>query len=453
MLFQRLKTPGLAHHSYIVGCGEAAVVVDPRRDIAEYLRLAREAGLAVSHVLLTHRQEDFEHGSAALAAATGARVVAGRHANFGRVAVALGDGEALEVGDTRFVALETPGHTPESVCYAAYRKDAGERCWALFSGDTLFVGATGRTDLADPARTAENAAALYDAVHRKLAPLGPQALLYAAHGSGSACGGAIADRDDSTLGTEMQANPVFTLSREAFVGHKLEEKLPRPPYFRHMERVNVEGGRAMSGARPRVLPPREFQAAMAGAVVIDTRMPDAFAAAHVPGTYNVWLQGLATFGGWLAREADRVLLVTATPQDADLARLSLARVGIDRVEALLGGGIAAWREAGLPLARFGTEDARAAARLREEGAAILDVRDDHEWSAGHIPGARHVYVGELEKRVGELPRERALVVHCSVGNRSGLAASILHRHGFSEVKNLLGGFKAWKAVGLPTEGG
>ena len=441
MLFRRLKTPGLAHHSYLLACGGGeAVVVDPRRDVVEYLEIARLHGLRIACVLETHRHEDFEHGSNALAALTGARIVKGQ------------DSE-LRVGDTRFAALQTPGHTPESVCYAVYRSDAGEACWGVFTGDTLFVGETGRTDLADPARTAENAALLYDSVRAKLAPLGDQALIFPAHGAGSACGGNIAERDESTLGLEKRTNPVFTLRRQAFVEHKLAENLPHPPYFSVMERVNLRSGRPMAWPlHPALLSPAAFREAMGAGVAIDTRSPDAFAAAHIPGSYNIWLEGLASFAGWIVNEDRRVLLAVDAPRDIEPAVLSLARIGIDAVAGVLAGGIRAWREQGLAFGHFGTVSAAEAAQWRSRGEAeILDVRDEHELREGHIPGAMHVYVGELEKKLPLVPAGRKLVVHCSVGNRSGLAASILARHGYANVYNMLGGMKAWRALKLPLE--
>jgi hydroxyacylglutathione hydrolase len=179
MYFERVKTPGLGHNAYVLGCGEGlAVVIDPRRDVEKYLCLAREEGLSIAYVLETHRQEDFEFGSRALAEATGAEIVGGCHPLFGEIDVKLEDGQELKVGKTRFVALATPGHTPESMSYAVYAEDSGEKCWGVFTGDALFVGDTGRTDLTDPDRTGENAGILYDAIHRKIGPLGDQALLF-----------------------------------------------------------------------------------------------------------------------------------------------------------------------------------------------------------------------------------------------------------------------------------
>lgn len=455
MFFQRVKTKGLGHNAYVLGCGEGlAVVVDPRRDVAEYLSLARQNNLSVAYVLETHRQEDFEFGSRAIADVTGAKIVTGTHELFGASDVKLADEEELKVGTTRFVALATPGHTPESVCYAVYPKDAGEKCWGVFTGDALFVGETGRTDLPDPQKTGENAGLLYDAMHAKITPLGDQALILPAHGAGSACGGNISDRDDTTLGIEKETNPVFKKSRMEFVDLKVKEKLPRPPYFKHMEQVNLGGGRPLpSSPAPRLLQPKELQQKLKeGGVLIDTRSPEAFAGAHIHGAYNIWQDGLSTFGGWVANENTRVFLIVDKPDDAQKAIEALARVGIDSVEGVLVKGVEAWREQGLPIEAFGTTSAQeTAAAMQAREVHILDVRDDMEWKEKHIPGALHTYVGHLEDQPPQLPKSSRIVVHCSVGHRSGLAASILRRQGYTDVHNLLGGLTAWEKLKLPLE--
>lgn len=454
MFFERLKTPGLGHNSYLLGCGDGlAVVIDPRRDVDEYLRLARENDLSIAYVLETHRQEDFEFGSRTLAQATGARIVGGKHALFGATDVQLADDEELKVGSTRFVALETPGHTPESMSYAAYVKDAGKKCWAVFTGDALFVGDTGRTDLPDPEKTGENAGLLYDSIHRKIAPLGDHTLLFPAHGAGSACGGNISERDDSSLGIEKGTNPVFGKSRRDFVAHKLDEKMARPPYFVHMEKVNLLPGRPLqSPPTLQVLQAGEFQRRMKEGVVIDTRSPEAFAAAHIPGAYNIWLEGLPAFAGWVANEDTRIFLVADGAKAMELAVLSLARIGIDTVAGILAKGIENWRDEGLPIESIATTSAAETANWMQQGRVhVLDVRDEYEWNEKRIPGAVHCYVGHLEDRLPLLPKDSEIVVHCNVGHRSGVAASILKRNGFTRIHNLLGGITAWEKLGLPLE--
>ena len=454
MFFQRLKTAGLGHNSYVLGCGEGlAVVIDPRRDVDEYLRLARENDLSIVYVLETHRQEDFEFGSRTLAKMTGAKVVSGCHELFGETDVKLEDEQEIKVGTTRIVALETPGHTPESVTYAVYVKDAGDKCWGAFTGDALFVGDTGRTDLPDPNKTGESAGILYDSIHRKIGPLGDQTLLYPAHGSGSACGGNISHRDDSTVGIEKGTNPVFKKSRSEFVHHKLAEKMARPPYFVHMEEVNLLAGRPLKQPpTTQVLQPKDFQKRMKEGLVIDTRSPEAFAGAHLESSYNIWLDGVPAFGGWMANENTRIFLVVDSAEAMETAIKSLARIGIDTVEGVLTNGVEAWREQGLPIESLATTSAGETANWMQQGRVhVLDVRDEYEWDEKHIPGAVHRFVGYLEESLPQLPKDSEIVVHCSVGHRSGLAVSILKRHGFTRVYNMLGGITAWEKLGLPLE--
>jgi hydroxyacylglutathione hydrolase len=455
VLFEPVKTPGIAHNAYVIGDRREAAVVDPRRDVDEYVRIAREAGHVLRYVLLTHRQEDFELGSAELARRLGAKVVAGRDELFGHGDLRLKDGEELHLGGIRLRALHTPGHTPESMSYAVFAPEQPERAWGVFTGDALFVGETGRTDLPDPDRTAENAALLWESVHGKLAPLGDQTLLFPAHGAGSVCGGDIADRDRSTLGLERTYNPVFTLRKDAFARHKARERMPRPPYFSHMEEVNLRGGRALRRAPLDVplLRPRDFASEAGQALVIDARAPEAWAGGHVPGSINIWRAGLPMFGGWVAEPGERVLLIVDRPQVLDDAVLSLARVGIDGVDGALAGGFEAWRDAGLPVATAATIAPRELAR--ELGRlVVLDVREPSELEeTGAIPDAINVYVGHLEERLPEL-RDRLedapVAVTCSVGHRAGLAVSLLRRAGLPRVMNLLGGMTAWSALKLPT---
>ncbi len=455
MFFQRVKTKGLGHNAYVLGCGEGqAVVVDPRRDVSEYLKLARENNLSIAYVIETHRQEDFEFGSRALADATGAEIVTGTHELFGESDVKLANEQELKVGTTRFVALETPGHTPESMCYAVYPKDTGDKCWGVFTGDSLFVGDTGRTDLTDADKTAENAGLLYDSVQRQLPALGDQALVLPAHGAGSACGGNISERDDTTLGIEKKTNPVFSKSRKEFIDAKLQDKLPRPPYFRHMEVVNLGGGRPLptSPAALPLLQPRDLQKRLKEGVLFDTRSPEAFAGAHIHGAYNIWLGGLSTFGGWMATDKTCVFLIVEQPEQADQAVKALARIGIDSIGGVMVKGVEAWREQGLPIENFGTTSAQQCAEWLQAGQVkVLDVRDDMEWDEKHIPGASHTFVGYLEEQPPLLPKDQPLVVHCSVGHRSALACSILSRQGYTRIYNLLGGLTAWEKLGLPIE--
>jgi hydroxyacylglutathione hydrolase len=456
MFLQRIKTPGIAHVAYVLGDEGEAAVVDPRRDVDEYLSAARTQNATIKYVIETHRQEDFVLGSAELARATGAKIVTGRHELFGHGDIRLADGEEFTFGGLRLRALHTPGHTPESMSYAVYVSDAPQRAWAVLTGDALFVGETGRTDLPDPKKTGENAGLLYDVIHEKLLPLGDQTLLLPAHGSGSVCGGNIAARDDSTLGLERLYNPVFVKSRAEFIAAKLKERIPRPPYFALMEKLNLKGGLPLA-RRPNeieLLQPQQFQTEIGQGIVVDARDPEAFAGGHIPKSYNVWKKGLSVFGGWIAGAGTRVYLVLTAIDELDAAVLALARVGIDAVEGVLAGGFDAWRDAGLPIAYSGAIGARDL-KSKLDHFRVLDVREDSEFEEeGHIREASHLYVGYLEDHLRDvtpaLDPAQPLAIACSVGHRAGLAASILQRHGFAQVHNVLGGMTAWTELELPT---
>ncbi len=457
MFLERIKTSGIAHNAYLLGTGGIGILFDPRRDIEDYARLARQRKCSIAYVFETHRQEDFVMGGASLRKLLGARLVGGKHDLFRHADIRLGDGEQIEIGDLVIRALSTPGHTPESMSYAVYRKQTPEQCWAVFSGDSLFIGETGRTDLADEARTGENAGLLFDSIHSRILPLGDQTLLYPAHGAGSVCGGHIADYDESTIGFEKTYNKVFTLGREAFIDHKLQERLPRSPIFRQMERVNLAEGNALdksANAIP-VLQPQQFAQQARSGVIIDTRLPEAFAGAHVPGSLSIWLDGLPIYGGWILQPDTPVYLVVERPHDVKIAFLHLARIGIDNLAGVLAGSFESWRNAGMPIESSGVTSPRQWQEANSQ-AFVLDVREISEFESGHIANAAHVFVGHLDSALtanSHLPftKDQALVVTCSVGNRASLAVSLLQRQGFRNVSNMLGGMKAWKNLDLPVE--
>ena len=451
----RFETPQIAHFSWLLASGGEAAIVDPRRDIDDYLAAARGLGVRLRYVIETHRQEDFVMGSRNLRDAVGAQVVNGRDEHFGRGDLRLGDGESFTLGDLRIEALHTPGHTPESMCWAVYPSETPENAWGVFTGDTLFFGSTGRSDLIDRDKAGDHAALLWDSVHAKLARLNDSCQIFPAHGPGSVCGGGMAARPFSTIGLEKGYNPVFRQDRGGFAADKglQSMRMPRPPYFRLMEKVNLEGGLPPApdpAAIPRLAPP-DFKERAQDAVVVDTREPEAFAAAHIDGAHAIWLGGLPVFGGWVAGRDDALCLVQDSDAELETAWRHLSRIGLDNIRAVLAGGFGAWRSSARGLKRSG---AVWADELRESPELqILDVREEGEFAAGHIGGARHCYVGHLEARLDRLDLDphKPVVVTCSVGHRAGLAASILLRRGFPDVRNLLGGMKRWQALGRPVE--
>lgn len=451
MFFQRIKTPGLAHNAYLLASNSVGVLIDPRRDIDEYLELAAKNGIAIEYVLETHRQEDFVLGSLAAKKMTGAEIIGGDHEIFGHCDIKLKDGESFRIEELTLKALHTPGHTPESMSYAFYLKDQ-EACWAVFTGDALFIGEAGRTDLPDKDKTAENAGILFDVLNSKILPLGPQTLLYPAHGSGSVCGGNIAEYDESSLGYEKTYNPAFTLSREDFIQSKIHERIPRPPYFPLMEELNLRGGEALekSYRSIRILKPGEFFEESRNGIIIDTRLPEAFAGGHVPGSYSIWLEGLPLFGGYVAEKEAKIFLITERAEDLEKAFLYLTRIGMDNIAGAITVNFEKWRNEGLPVEISRTITP---AQLEKEKASfhVIDVREINEFEEeGHIPGAIHCFVGSLGKYLEEHTIDKPVVVTCSVGHRASLAASILLKKGYQDVSNLLGGMTAWKKLKLQT---
>ncbi|MAM89592.1 MAG: sulfurtransferase [unclassified Hahellaceae] len=444
-----IQTPAIAHFAYLLCDGNEAALIDPRRDVDEYLTAAREQGCTIRYVVVTHRQEDFVLGSAHLSELTGASIVTGKHELFGHGDIRLADHESFELGSLKIVALETPGHTPESMCYAVYEADS-EVPWCVFTGDTLFFGDTGRTDLPDVDDTAKNAGVIYDSVHQQLAGLGDTTIVLPAHGPGSVCGSGMAEKPLSTIGAEKRYNKVFTLTRSEFVEYKGREKPPRPPYFRHMEKVNLSGGLPPKSNEPDLLTSSEVSKLQADHLLIDTREPEAFAGGHVPDSYSVWMGGLPVFGGWVANPESPVVLICDRTDDVAVATRHLSRIGIDKVTAGLTGGFSEWRKEATPIRSCHVITPKALHEQRDK-YVVLDVREDDEFASGHIENAQNIYVGHLADRLDQLKAGKSdrIAVTCGVGHRAGVAVSILLKAGYTNVSNLLGGMSAWQKFELP----
>ncbi|WP_341938728.1 MBL fold metallo-hydrolase [Marinimicrobium sp. C2-29] len=452
MKMQRIETPGIAHYAYLIADGAQAALFDPGRFVEPYFEAARNLGARITHIVETHRQEDFAMGSAYLAEQTGAKIVNGNFDTFEHGEMRLNDGDTFTVGELTIKALHTPGHTPESMSYAVY--PPSDEAWCVLTGDALFYGTTGRTDLPDADKAVENAGLLYDVVQDKLASLPDTTLVLPAHGPGSVCGSGMAEKPFSTIGEEKRYNEVFTLNRDQFSRKKGGERNPRPPFFRIMERVNKKGGLpplARTEAVP-LLSAAEFAEQSQEKLVVDTREPEGFAGGHLTGSHSIWFGGLPVFGGWVGDENTSIFLVTDRTEDVYGAAKHLARIGIDHVDGALTGGFGTWRSSGKPIEASGTITPETLKEYQRE-LQVLDVREEDEFAGGHIPGALNMYVGYLAERLKELPleRDRPVVVTCGVGHRAGLGVSILLRAGFTDVRNLLGGMKAWKALELPLE--
>jgi hydroxyacylglutathione hydrolase len=452
MIFERIKSEGIAHNSYLIGSENYAAVIDPRRDCQIYIDLAQQTGLRIKYIFETHRNEDYAIGSVELNHFTKAEIYHGPGLDW-KYGNTLREGQQFQIGKLRLTAIHTPGHTDESMSYAVADLSTGEATVMVFTGDTLFVGDVGRTDLYGPEEASRLASNLYDSIFNKLLSLGDGVILCPAHGAGSVCGANIAARDASTLGVERAQSPLLQMSRDEFLKYKVTEKMERPHYFRQMEKYNLEGppflGRLPS---PAPLPSAEFKEEIErGAVVVDTSYPAAFSGAHIRGSYSIWLEGLPVFAGWVLSYDKPILLVLDDQHHLEKAVRYLIRTGYDRVIGYLKGGIEGWYNAGFPVEHLQilTVHELKAKIDRGEQLTILDDRGENEWNAGHIKGAQHIYVGHIQERMADIPKDKPVAMFCNVGHRAGLGASILLQEGCREVYNVLGSMTAWKAAGYP----
>jgi hydroxyacylglutathione hydrolase len=454
MFFQRFYLGCLAHASYMFGSKGEAVVVDPQRDVEIYLEAAQKNGVTIRHIFETHLHADFVSGHRELAQRTGAKIYAGAAAGAKFEHVALHDGFALQVGDVCLTALETPGHTPESVCLVLTDCEHGDEPWAVFTGDTLFIGDVGRPDLSPSHTPQQLADMMFDSLHHKLMTLPDKTLVYPAHGAGSLCGRNMRADSSSTIGTERLSNWALQIkTREDFITQMTSNLPARPEYFAQDAAINREGAPALTEL-PALTPiaPANLQYQIAqGVTAVDVRHQEDFAAGHVPDSISIPLGG--QFASWagavLGLSADPVL-IGETEEQISEARLRLARVGIEDIAGYLEGGIAGWKAARLPLAQVPQVTVQELkAYLQKNASNVLDVRRQGEWNAGHIAGASWHALDNFKRALPEITPDAPVAVHCKGGYRSMIACSFLQRAGHSNVINVVGGFDAWQEAGLP----
>lgn len=454
MFLETVRSEGLGHLSYVVGDGDRCGVIDPRRDAQVYVDIAHRHEARITHILETHRNEDYVTGATDLAALTGAEIYRGaaRGDAYGQGA---SEGDVYHLGAVSLRVLETPGHTDDSLSFALVDRRAGPDAVGVFTGDALFVGDVGRTDFY-PDRAEAVAGLLYDSLHRKLVPLGDGVIIYPAHTSGSVCGASLSDRTFSTIGHERRYNPGLAHGdRETFVAAKLAEDHVYPPYFRVMERYNQSGPPALPALpMPSPLDDTRLVTAMErGMIVVDTRDPEAWCGAHIPGSLAIPLESLPSHAGWFLPYDRPVGLVLRHQADLDTAVRMLVRLGFDDITGWLAGGLHAWEVAGRAFAHVRTVQALElkAAVEGQTAFTLLDVRRPDEFAAGHLPGARNIHVGELPGRLGELPRDLPVVTFCGSGQRAAVAAALLTDKGFPDLAVCLGSMAACSAVGCPVE--
>jgi hydroxyacylglutathione hydrolase len=447
-MFKQFYLGCLAHASYFIASDGEAVVVDPQRDVQQYLDEAEKAGARIKFVIETHLHADFVSGHCELAEKTGAQIVIGTKAEAAFPHLAVRDGDELRVGSVVLRALETPGHTPESVSWLVTGDATEPR--RLLTGDTLFIGDVGRPDLAGGrGYTSEQMAAmLYESLHQKVLTLDDEVEVWPAHGAGSACGKNISRERSSTIGVQRRLNYALRpMSKEAFVEMMTSDLSVAPRYFPMDAEINRRGARALDEVKAAPLSADEVRDWIGrGAALLDVRDSASFGSGHIRNAINIGLGGqYASWAGTLLSPDTPVVIVADGDRIAE-AVMRLARVGLENVAGYLQGGVSAWPE---PLTTLAQIDV-AGLRERLGEVQVVDVRGPGEYKGGHVPDAVNVPLADLSEVLGRLDASKPLAVICASGYRSSTAASILQQHEFADICNVMGGTNAWVAAGYPT---
>jgi hydroxyacylglutathione hydrolase len=452
----------LAHASYLIADPDSgiAAVVDPQRDVEQYLDDADDLSCRIAHVFLTHFHADFIAGHLELRERHQAEIHLGARAQAEYPFVAMGDGDEVRVGAVRLAVLETPGHSPESISILVYDSDSNSDApYAVLTGDTLFIGDVGRPDLrASQGWSADQLASLlYDSLHDKLAPLPDETLVYPAHGAGSLCGKALSEETVSTMGIQRQYNYALQpMSRERFVALVTADQPDTPAYFSYDAVLNARERPTLDQTLARELEPLTLERALAlvadGAQLLDTREPADFEGAHLRGAINIGLGGsYATWSGTILDQTKPVVLIADPGREVEAAT-RLGRIGFDSVAGYLKGGMEQLDRKPELIEKTTRLTAQALAEQLADAQPplVIDVRTEREWTEeGRIEGAQNLPLGQLQAGAQALPMDREVVLYCSSGYRSAIAASLLQRKG-SRVADLVGGIAAWEAARLPT---
>jgi len=465
MILKQYYLGCLAHASYLLGdeASSTAIIVDPQRDIQQYLADAEKLGLQIRHVFLTHFHADFVAGHLELRDRCGAAIHLSSSAQAEYSFVAMKDGDTLNFPGLRLQVVETPGHTIESISILVFdlAKDPAKP-HAVLTGDTLFIGDVGRPDLRASLGWSANdlGAHLYDSVHNKLLTLPDETLVYPAHGSGSLCGKSLSSDTVSTLGIQRRMNYALQpMTKEEFIRVVTADQPDAPPYFTYDAILNTRERTSLDENLEQVLHPLELEEVLrmsdAGAQILDVRDPAEYAKDHLAGSINIGLGGqYATWAGTVLDRAKPIIIIAEPGRELEAA-LRLGRIGFDYVKGYMKGGMEALSDR--PDLVWPTERVSAPMVAEELASAdpplLLDVRNPREWANKHIGSSVNVPLNHLQERIAEIPRERRIAIHCAGGYRSSIAASILHQYGITNLIEMAGGLAAWEAAKLPVVSG
>ncbi len=459
MFLKTWKAEGLAHLSYMIGTDDEAVVIDPQRDVDCYIQTAQAEGVRITHILETHVHADFACGSPELAKRTGATICVSDKSNQTFKVRRLKEGDSVKLGDElELRALFTPGHTPEHICFLAIESHKTKNPWLVFSGDTMFAEEVGRPDLLGADQTDKLARALYHSLFDKMLKLPDNATVLPCHGEGSSCGANIGNRDMTSIGYEKIVSPALAPRSEAqFVKFIKDSLSTPPPYYPLMKILNRDGAPILDelpGLHP-IAAKEISDKQLRDCQLVDVRSPEAFGGAHIPSALNLPMNAsLSNWAGWQLNYEQPILIVLDDPSQMETVSRRLVRIGQDKILGYIEGGISGWYRAGREVATLLQLSARDLRQKIAKGKVqLLDVREPHEFAGSHIKNAVNIRGGLLAKQLDALKPNQPVAVYCGGGNRSSVGASILQKHGFKEVYNVVGGMRSWKAAKFPTEKG
>jgi len=461
MYFKQFYLGCLAHASYLIGAAGEAAVVDPQRDVDQYIEEANAHQLKIRYIIETHLHADFISGHRELADKTGAEIVFGQQAGVTFDHRAVKDGDELTIGHITLRIMETPGHTPESICVLAIDTMNSAEPAKLLTGDTLFIGDVGRPDLAGGKGYTPQmmAGMMYDSLHEKILRLDDSVEVYPAHGAGSMCGKNLSTETSSTIGHQRKFNYALQpMTKDQFVAMMTSDLPEAPAYFSKDAEINRSGAEALDHlAKPQAMSPAEVrEASQHGCVVLDVRTAAEFGAGHVPGSLNIGLSGqFASWAGSLIPLTAQIVIVANSPEQIAEAQMRLARVGLERVSGYLAGGVDGWRAAGFEVPQV---PQISVAELRDllnskPDLQLIDVRRPAEYRSGHAPRAVPAPLAKFRETFPTLnlnPDVPSAII-CAGGYRSSAATSIAQQFGFTNLLNVTGGTAAWIKAGYEVE--
>ncbi|MGD9733119.1 MAG: rhodanese-like domain-containing protein [Desulfamplus sp.] len=456
MYFKQITVPGLGCNSYVIGCPGArqAVVVDPKRDVQDYMDISRDEGMRITHIIETHVHADHVSGNRELESRTGADIYYSAETPVTFNHKKLKEGDIIEFGMVKLEIINTPGHTPHAISILVTDKARSDLPWMILTGDLMFVGSIGRPDLAGEEVLEEQVKNLYDSLYVKLKRLPDYIEVFPAHGQGSLCGKGLSAKLSSTLGYERQTQPILKLANFDAFHNQIVGSFPvRPKSFTHIINTNTHGAPLLDSCPlEQTLNPEQFEQIRKeeGATVLDTRDTAAFGGFHIPGAINIGFEKqMANWIGMVIDPAEKLLLVVDDRQKYDLMTKELHRIGYDNIFGYLSGGMSAWISHGMPIENLSPISVQALKQQidKNETGRIVDVRTPEERAQGYIPNSINMPMSNILSNGLDMPKNEEVIVVCGTGYRANIVASHLKQDGFVHVHSLAGGLIAWNNAG------